>query len=85
MSPDVMLECPRTSFRDVLGVNVTERDWHSPLRGGGGSTLNEASIIEYRRYFSESVFVNFVVFFLAKKKSLLEAKKTHFWKFRTPS
>ena len=24
MSLDVLLECPRTSFRDVLGVNVTE-------------------------------------------------------------
>ena len=32
MSPDVLLECPRTSFRDVLRVNVTERVWHSPLR-----------------------------------------------------
>ena len=31
MSPDVLLECPRTSFRDVLRVNVTERVWHSPL------------------------------------------------------
>ena len=30
MSPDVLLECPRTSFRDVLRVNVTERVWHSP-------------------------------------------------------
>ena len=30
MSPDVMLECPRTSFGDVLRVNVTERVWHSP-------------------------------------------------------
>ena len=39
MSPDVLLECPRTSFRDVLRVNVTERVWHSPLyvgEGGGG-------------------------------------------------
>ena len=33
MSPDVLLECPRTSFRDVLRVKVTERVWHSP--GGG--------------------------------------------------
>ena len=32
MSPDVLLECPRTSFRDVLRVNVTERVWHSPPR-----------------------------------------------------
>ena len=31
MSPDVLLECPRTSLRDVLRVNVTERVWHSPL------------------------------------------------------
>ena len=30
MSPDVLLECPRTSFRDVLRVNVTERVWISP-------------------------------------------------------
>ena len=30
MSPDVLLECPRTSFMDVLRVNVTERVWHSP-------------------------------------------------------
>ena len=30
MSPDVLLECPRTSFRDVLRVNVRERVWHSP-------------------------------------------------------
>ena len=28
MSPGVLLECPRTSFRDVLEVNVTERVWH---------------------------------------------------------
>ena len=33
MSPDVLLECPRTSFRDVLRVNVTERVWHSPHIG----------------------------------------------------
>ena len=32
MSPDVLLECPRTSFRDVLRVNVMERVWHSPLQ-----------------------------------------------------
>ena len=32
MSLDVLLECPRTSFRDVLRVNVTERVWHSPPR-----------------------------------------------------
>ena len=32
MSPDVLLECPRTSFRDVLRVNVTERVWHSPQK-----------------------------------------------------
>ena len=31
MSPDVLLECPRTSFRDVLRVNVTERVWIFPL------------------------------------------------------
>ena len=30
MSPDVLLECPRMSFRDVLRVNVTERVWISP-------------------------------------------------------
>ena len=30
MSPDVLLECPRTSFRDVLRVNVTERVWIFP-------------------------------------------------------
>ena len=30
MSPDVLLEGPRTSFRYVLRVNVTERVWHSP-------------------------------------------------------
>ena len=35
MSPDVLLECPRTSFRDVLRVNVTKRVWHSPVKGGG--------------------------------------------------
>ena len=29
---DILLECPRTSFRDVLRVNVTERVWHSPPR-----------------------------------------------------
>ena len=34
MSPDVLLECPRTSFRDVLRVNVTERVWHSPSKKG---------------------------------------------------
>ena len=28
MPHDVLLECPRTSFRDVLGVNITERVWH---------------------------------------------------------
>ena len=28
MPHDVLLECPRTSFRDVLGVNVTESVWH---------------------------------------------------------
>ena len=33
MSPDVQLECPWTSFRDVLRVNVTERVWNL---GGGG-------------------------------------------------
>ena len=27
---DILLECPRTSFRDVLRVNVTERVWISP-------------------------------------------------------
>ena len=31
MSPDVLLECPRTSFRDVLRVNVTERVWIFPI------------------------------------------------------
>ena len=31
MSPDLMLECPRTSFRDVLRENVTERVWIFPL------------------------------------------------------
>ena len=36
MSPDVLLECPRTSFRDVLRVNVTERVWIFPGGGGGG-------------------------------------------------
>ena len=36
MSPDVLLECPRTSLRDVLRVNVTERVWHSPGWGGEG-------------------------------------------------
>ena len=41
MSPDVLLECPRTSFRDVLRVNVTERVWifpppiYPPPRGQG--------------------------------------------------
>ena len=39
MSPDVLLECPRTSFRDVLGVNVTERVWHSPEGRGEGCIL----------------------------------------------
>ena len=34
MSPDVLLECPRTSFRDVLRVNVTERVWIFPLVEG---------------------------------------------------
>ena len=33
MSPDVLLECPRTSFGDVLRVNVTERVWHLGLGG----------------------------------------------------
>ena len=42
MSPDVMLECPRTSFRDVLGVDVTERVWHSP-RGRGVSSFGAKS------------------------------------------
>ena len=44
MSPDVLLECPRTSFRDVLRVNVTERVWIFPLHKGGGldiSSFNE--------------------------------------------
>ena len=36
MSPDVLLEGPRTSFRYVLRVNVTERVWHSPGGGVGG-------------------------------------------------
>ena len=46
MSPDVLLECPRTSFRDVLRVNVTERVWHSPppvsvrLRGHIGESFS---------------------------------------------
>ena len=35
MSLDVLLKCPRTSFRDVLGVNVTERVWIFPLQKGG--------------------------------------------------
>ena len=39
MSPDVLLECPRTSFRDVLRVNVTERVWIFPGGGGGGGGL----------------------------------------------
>ena len=30
--PNILLECPRASFRDALGVNVTERVWHSPPR-----------------------------------------------------
>ena len=34
MSLDVLLECPRTSFGDVLRVNVTERVWHSPIPCG---------------------------------------------------
>ena len=40
MSPDVLLECPRTSFRYVLRVNVTERVWHSP-RVRGGEVIDE--------------------------------------------
>ena len=40
MSPDVLLECPRTSFRDVLRVNVTERVWIFPHGGGGGADMS---------------------------------------------
>ena len=41
MSLDVLLECPRTSFRDVLRVNVTERVWIFPGgRGGGGVRIS---------------------------------------------
>ena len=36
MSPDVLLECPRTSYRNVLRVNVTERVWIFPLKGEWG-------------------------------------------------
>ena len=42
MSPDVLLECPRTSFRDVLRVNVMERVWIFPHKGrGGGYSLGQ--------------------------------------------
>ena len=46
MSPDVLLECPRTSFRDVLRVNVTERVWHSPWGVGGCSTVKRTLSIK---------------------------------------
>ena len=38
MSLDVLLECPRTSCRDVLRVNVTERVWIFPIGGEGGGS-----------------------------------------------
>ena len=34
------MECPRTSFRDVLRVNVTERVWHSPPPGQPGRKIS---------------------------------------------
>ena len=44
MSPDILLVCPRTSFRDVLGVNVMERVWYSPGgRGRGVSSFGAKS------------------------------------------
>ena len=39
-SPDVLLERPRTFFRDVLRVNVAERIWSIPSQGGGGVLTN---------------------------------------------
>ena len=41
---DILLECPRTSFRDVLRVNVTERVWHSPILHWGWWTSGVVNV-----------------------------------------
>ena len=50
MSPDVLLECPRTSSRDVLRVNVTERVWIFPREDGGGVDSHNVSKIRIKKW-----------------------------------
>ena len=47
MSPDVLLEGPRTSFRYVLRVNVTERVWIFPVGGRGVNALKPLISLEF--------------------------------------
>ena len=69
MSPDVLLECPRTSFRDVLRVNVTERVWHSPLtylrRRGDWLVENKKALAP--DFPPQSVFGEILSFFIATR------------------
>ena len=46
MSPDVLLECPRTSFRDVLRVNATERAWIFPKQAPWGTFPPDAGLFK---------------------------------------